>query len=151
MLSKQEIKQWLLENCVNEYGNLDLTGLDFSDFDGDVYTFGMTVKKNLDQGFQEVGGNLDQSAQKVKGNLDQSFQYVDGILLQGANKVKGDGHTPPTRKKKPSKEEIKKWLLENCLDENGNLDLSRLDFLDWAVSEFDGTVYIFGMKVKDGK
>lgn len=148
MKTKEEIKKWLLKNCVNEYGKLDLTGLDFSDFDGDVYTFGMTVKKNLDQGFQEVGGNLNQSGQKVKGNLDQGFQYVDGILLQGANKAKGDGYTPPA-KKKPSKEEIKKWLLENCLDEHGNLDLSHLDFSDWAVSEFDGTVYIFGMKVKD--
>lgn len=143
MKTKEEIKKWLLENCVNQYGNLDLTGLDFSDFDGNVYTFGMNVKKNLDQGFQEVGGNLDQSAQKVKGNLDQSFQYVDGILLQGANRVKSDGYTKPTRKKKPSKEEIKKWLLENCVDKNGNLDLSGLDF-----SDFDGSVDISGMKVK---
>lgn len=44
MLSKEEIKKWLLENCVNEYGKLDLSGLDFSDFDGDVYIFGMKVK-----------------------------------------------------------------------------------------------------------
>lgn len=100
MLSREEIKKWLLKNCVNEYGNLDLSGLNFSDFDGDIYTFGMTVKKNLDQGFQEVGGDLNQSGQKVKGNLDQSFQYVDGILLQGANKAKGGGYTQPACKGK---------------------------------------------------
>lgn len=74
MLSKGEIKKWLLENCVNEYGKLDLSGLDFSDFDGDIYTFGMTVKKNLDQGFQEIGGDLNQSHQKVEGHIYKDWE-----------------------------------------------------------------------------
>lgn len=29
MKSKQEIKEWLLTNCINEYGILDLSGLEF--------------------------------------------------------------------------------------------------------------------------
>lgn len=49
MLSKQEIKKWLLENCVNEMGNLDLSGLDFSDFDGNVDISYMKVKLSLSQ------------------------------------------------------------------------------------------------------
>ena len=31
MKTKEEIKDWLLENAVNEYGTLDLSGLDFTD------------------------------------------------------------------------------------------------------------------------
>ena len=36
MLSIEEVKKWLLKNRVDEDGNLDLSGLDFSDFGGGV-------------------------------------------------------------------------------------------------------------------
>ena len=42
-----------------------------------------------------------------------------------------------------NKLEIKKWLLENCVSENGDLDLRNLDF-----SDFEGNVLISGMEVK---
>lgn len=88
MLSKEEVKKWLLENCVNEVGNLDLDGLDFSDFNGDVYLSNMKVKWKLIQNHQEVGRDLRQNYQKVKGNLDQDNQEVDGNLFQCEQKVK---------------------------------------------------------------
>lgn len=49
MKTKKEIKKWLLENCVNNLGNLDLSGLDFSDFKGNVIIGQMKVKWSLDQ------------------------------------------------------------------------------------------------------
>lgn len=101
MLSKEEIKQWLLDNCVNEMGNLDLSGLDFSDFGGNVFIEEMKVKKNLIQSSQEVGGFLlqnnqkvgdflDQDHQEVAGNLSQNHQKVGRDLYQGHQKVEGD-------------------------------------------------------------
>lgn len=69
MKTKEEIKQWLLENCLNEGGYLDLSGLDFSDFDGDIYIGRMIVKKSLRQDEQIVKGNLFQSYQLVGKDL----------------------------------------------------------------------------------
>lgn len=61
----QEIRDWLLENAVDEEGDLYLIGLDFSDFDGDVYICNMKVKNDLYQNFQIVGKSLIQNYQKV--------------------------------------------------------------------------------------
>lgn len=101
MKSKKEIKEWLLKNCVDEDGNLDLSELDFSDFDGIVDISFIIVKNDLHQSFQKVGGNLYQhynivegdliqNNQKVGGNLEQDFQKVDGDLEQDFQKVGGD-------------------------------------------------------------
>ena len=35
MKNKEEIKEWLLKNAVDEDGDLNLSELDFSDFAGD--------------------------------------------------------------------------------------------------------------------
>lgn len=89
MLSKEEIKKWLLENCINEYGDLDLSGLDLSDFNGNVNISYMKVKKHLFQRTQTVGGDLSQDCQKVEGYLYQSFQEVKGNLWQNFQEVEG--------------------------------------------------------------
>lgn len=100
MKTKQEIKKWLLKNCINWEGNLDLTDLDFSDFNGDIFISRMKVKRNLIQSSQkvsgsliqnsqEVGRNLYQNCQKVKGDLNQNCQNVEGNLEQDNQKVKG--------------------------------------------------------------
>ena len=80
ILSKEKIKEWLLRNAVDEDGDLNLSGLDFSDFAGDVYISEMKVKGDLLQGNQKVEGALVQSYQKVKGDLWQSYQKVGGDL-----------------------------------------------------------------------
>ena len=61
MKTKEEIKKWLLENCIDSDGDLDLSGLDFSDFDGDIDMSYMVVKGNLYQDFQKVKGDLYQN------------------------------------------------------------------------------------------
>lgn len=89
MKTKKEIKKWLLENCVDKDGDLDLSNLDFSDFDRNVFIAGMKVKKDLFQGFQRVNGNLIQHHQKVKGNLYQDCQKVNSNLHQEDQIVEG--------------------------------------------------------------
>lgn len=90
MKSIKKIRDYLLENRVDDEGDLDLRELDFSDFKGDVYIERMKVKGNLFQGCQEVQGNLHQDLQKAQGDLIQDFQEVQGDLSQGYQKVQGD-------------------------------------------------------------
>lgn len=85
-----EVKCWLLDNRVDEDGNLILTGLDFSNFDGDVYIDNMKVKKDLRQCKQEVGGSIFQNHQVAKGYLFQKKQNVGESLFQGESKVYGN-------------------------------------------------------------
>ena len=107
MKTKQEIKKWLLENCLNDNGDLVICDIDLSDFKGNVILNGWKigragyvdlsswdVKGNLYQNGQKVNGNLYQdyqtakniyqSCQRVNGNLDQSFQIV-GYKLKEKN------------------------------------------------------------------
>ena len=75
MKNKEEIRDWLLNNCINENGSLNLSGLDFSDFEVDIDISNMKVKGNLFQGNQKVKGDLIQNSQEVKGIL-----YQDKII-----------------------------------------------------------------------
>lgn len=63
--AKQEIRDWLLENATDDEGNLDLSDLDFSNFNGNVLIDNMKVKKSLNQSCQKVGEDLQQHDQKV--------------------------------------------------------------------------------------
>lgn len=101
MKTKEEIKQWLLENCLDKDGDLDLSNLDFSDFNGNVLLFNMKVQKDLLQNNQQVGRDLRQDSQQVGRDLYQSYQEVqrglyqhsqniEGNLWQSDQKVKGD-------------------------------------------------------------
>lgn len=58
MKSKREIKDWILRNCIDSCGNIDLSYLDFSDFDGNIHINHMKVKHNLSQSNQEVRGRF---------------------------------------------------------------------------------------------
>ena len=65
MKTIKEIRDWLLENAVDNEGDLYLVGLDFSNFEGNVYINDMKVKKSLWQNYQKVGEDLYQTNQKV--------------------------------------------------------------------------------------
>lgn len=71
-----EIRDWLLENAVDNEGDLVLSDLDLSNFNGNVYIDYMKVKKSLFQDCQDVGENLHQDFQKVGKSLYQAFQNV---------------------------------------------------------------------------
>ena len=90
MLSREEIKKWLLDNCVDCNGDLNLSDLDFNDFEGDIFINHWKVKHNMCFRKHKVQGNLWQSYQEVQGNLYQSWQVVMKDLNQYHQEVQGD-------------------------------------------------------------
>lgn len=88
MLSNEEKKKWILENCVKD-GNIYLNRLDFSDFDGDVYINGLKVKNNLYQNCQTVGKDLNDYAHCVGKDLIQHGSNVKHDLYQDHQEVEG--------------------------------------------------------------
>ena len=69
MKTIEEIRDWLLENAVDDLGDLYLSELDLSNFNGNVYIDCMKVKKSLFQSCQEVGEDLYQENQEVGGDF----------------------------------------------------------------------------------
>ena len=111
MLSKEEIKKWLLENCVDSIGDLNLSSLDFSDFDGDIYTSNMKVKKDLYQSHQAVGGSLTQDCQKVVGNIFQDEELKRPSLTTIDYKAETDRLTKENQELKEKLEGYETLLL----------------------------------------
>lgn len=117
MKKKEELRNYLLENYVNEYGDLDLGGLDFSDFQGNVCINNMKVQGDLYQHGHEVEGNLFQSGHEVQGGLSQRNHIVKGHLSQGGQKVQGDLYNKNNRyggelHEEPSTKLLKEVTLE---------------------------------------
>ena len=90
MKKTEELRNYLLENYVSEDGDLILSGLDFSDFDGNVYIDGMKVKGNLSQCGHEIQGSLYQCGHEVQGHLSQHGHEVQGDLFQSRHEVQGN-------------------------------------------------------------
>ena len=87
MKTPEEFKQYILENFRNDDGDIVICNVDLSDFDGNVYIDQWTVKNNLHQGYQMVGGDLYQSNQIVVGYLYQHVQTVGKDLWQNFQEV----------------------------------------------------------------
>lgn len=119
MKSIEKVKKWLIKNRKDKFGNLDLSYLDFSDFNGDIFINHMKVKRGLFQNEQTVGGDLLQNSQKVEGNLWQSCQKVGKDLLQYNQEVTGDlwQHN----------QKVKGYLLQKNQQVNGALYSHKLD------------------------
>jgi len=77
-----EVRDYLVKHRTDKFGDLDLSNLDFSNFDGNIYISGMKVKNDLFQMGQLVRGDLYQNSQIVKGYLYQGNQKVEGSLYQ---------------------------------------------------------------------
>ena len=103
MLSNEKTVKWLLKHRVDEFGNINLNGLDFTSANCSVWFSEIKVTKSLyqdmqevgedlSQGGQKVGGNLLQGYQEVKGDLSQDHQIVDKNLYQSCQVVKGNLH-----------------------------------------------------------
>ena len=99
-ITKQELVELMIENFTDEYGALDLSGLDFTEFNcsvdishmkvsGTLVQNNQKVQGDLFQNNQEVQGSLYQSNQEVRKNLFQRNQYVEGDLSQCDQKVQG--------------------------------------------------------------
>ena len=85
----EELRNYLLENCVNERGDLILNGLDFSEFDGDVYIDSMKVQGDLIQSNQEVKGTLHNANSKYGRNLYEtpSTKLLKEISMEELDKM----------------------------------------------------------------
>ena len=90
MLSREEIKKWFLDNCVDRNGDLNLSDLDFNDFEGDIFINHWKVKHDMWFQKHEVDGDLWQGNQVVQGDLNQSWQVVMKDLNQYNQEVQGD-------------------------------------------------------------
>ena len=86
MLDKEQIVEWLYENCRDEHGNLILSELDLTEFN-DVYFNKNEIKGDLHQDKQIVGGGIYQSHQEAGEDLIQGFQKVGKTLLQCNQRV----------------------------------------------------------------
>lgn len=129
MLSKEEIKKWLLENCVDSAGDLNLDGLDFSDFDGDIYISNMKVKNHLYQAKQKVGGTLSQDHQTVEQHLYQNRQQVEGNLYQEEQSVDKDLFQ--------CYQEVKGNLFQNGQEVEGDIYQDKIECSSKSQAEVD--------------
>lgn len=82
MKTIEELRNYLLENYVDDDGDLMLNGLDFSDFGGNVYINNMKVKGDLYQSGHDVQGNLYQSNNEAQGNLHNKNNEYGGDLYE---------------------------------------------------------------------
>ena len=105
-LTAEEITKWILENCVDKNGIVNLKGLDFGN-------------KNVDISFLKTTGNLYQDSQKVGGNLYQDSQKVGGVLHQSCQKVDGDLYQ--------NNQEVAKNLYQDSQKVDGNLYSHKLE------------------------
>ena len=58
---KQKLVDYLLMNYIDKNGNLNLEGLNFGDFGGDICINNMIAKGNIHQNDHRCGGNIYQS------------------------------------------------------------------------------------------
>lgn len=71
-----DLRDYMLEHFVDYDGNLDICGLDFSDFEGNVYITELKCSGDLSQSCHEVKGDLYQSSHEVGGDLIQTYINV---------------------------------------------------------------------------
>ena len=118
----EELRDYLLENYVDGDGDLFIEGLDFSEFDGNVYIGGMKVQGDLYQRNHKVQGDLYQRDHKVQGNLFQNSHEVQGSLFQNSQKVQGNYYCKNIKVKGVIKtNEPTKLLTEITLEELAEL------------------------------
>ena len=103
-----KLRDYLLENYVDGLGDLNLIGLDFSEFEGNVFLCNMKVKGDLFQDYQKVRGDLWQGGQEVGGDLWQSYSEIKGDYHCEDTKVGGEINTNEPTKilKKVTREEL---------------------------------------------
>ena len=70
-LTKKELVEILKANFINRYGDLDLSGLDFSGFTGAIIISRLTTD-----------GDLYQDRQKAKGDIFQRQENAGGKVYQ---------------------------------------------------------------------
>ena len=81
-LTPEEKKEWILQNCIDHKGDIDLMDLDFRDVNANVFLNWMKVKRSIYQTDQEAGSDIIQSYQKAGGDIIQYNQKAGGSVYQ---------------------------------------------------------------------
>ena len=94
MLNKEKITQWLIKNCTNEFGEIDLSNLDFGDRDillngiktkGTIYNVGQCGTKIRNE--RQQAKEIDNSEQKARKSIDNGSQQAIIIIINEYQKA----------------------------------------------------------------
>ena len=75
MKTKQEIKEWLIENATNQSGEIDLSGIDFGKVNVD---FSCVKANNIYNYSQEATNYIDNCSQKAKNIYNKTNAIING-------------------------------------------------------------------------
>lgn len=85
----EELRDLIIDNFTDESGHIDISGLDFSSFDGNVRITSIKVKNDLLIGHQTVGGDMYAGRNRVSRCLMQCSNFVKKDLTQDKQTVLG--------------------------------------------------------------
>ena len=100
MKSKKDIVKWLLKNCVDANGNININNLDFGEFRGSILQGKYTCKGDIFQGGHKNRGLVYQSEHANKGCIHQSHHENYSYIVQKEHKNTGYIFQQQTRKQK---------------------------------------------------
>ena len=152
--TKEEIKQWLLKNCIDKKGNLNLSDLDFSDFNGNIYINRMKVKKSLYQNEQKVKINLYQNNQIVEKILWQYNQTVEINIFQDHQNAKRNifqSYQTVGKDLYQSYQSVKGYLcqINQQVDDNMLMQDNRFNMIKIEIIREDSTIFTLYVDSKE--
>ena len=88
MVSRQEKQKWIIENCTNSFGEIDLSKLDFGD--RNIFLDQIKTKGNIYNTKQEAKYiyNEGQKAIIINNLRQEANYYVDNRLKKQNNKIR---------------------------------------------------------------
>jgi hypothetical protein len=91
-MEKQELVALLKKEFTTESGNIDISGLDFGNFDGCVILSGIKLKGDISQSHHSNEGHIYQSHHSNKGSINQSYHANQCAISQDCHSNRGNIH-----------------------------------------------------------
>ena len=112
MRSKIEILEWIIENCTNFFGEIDLSKLNFGK--RNVLLNGIKTKGNIDNYNQEAY-YIDNYGQKAEHRIKNSFQEAQNIIRNYNQKAQYIYNEEQIANKiDNSKQQAKETIINKC-------------------------------------
>ena len=89
-LTKDELVKLLIDNFTDENGNLDLSNLNFGDFDGHIYINNMQAKRDILQDGHYTFGDIYQYSHENKGSIYQGSHVNQDDIYQSHHENTGN-------------------------------------------------------------
>jgi hypothetical protein len=80
-MKKQELVELLKTEFTNSDGDIDISGLDFGEFDGAIILSGIQSKGDIYQGYHSNRGDIYQSQHSKEGFINQSQHSNKGEVI----------------------------------------------------------------------